>query len=466
MRGSSRPRLRLVDDAPPPPRRHAVLLAAGFVAVLVVAGVVALVLASLPRTAAGSVAAGIAAAAAAQAPFPTVGTAAIPAWLGTDPLTLLVALLALALAVRVRRLLPASVTALLVLVGSLWPDGRDAVGPVALLLPIAALAIAAAVDEAVVLLGHPRFQRSLVGSGWLMGVAAVLVVAAVVWAGALARLRPGPDGAVAEASGWLRTSVPAGQVVLAELPAWPTLQAASSRPVGWYAPPLVAGPAPSSPGWSRADYVVSVGATPQPTGSAAAVLGRAETVARFRSGAESVRVLAVAADAARRGSGSSVSPAPSPSPTSSSSATPWPGSQPTTNPPSAAQLQAAAAARRRTGAELAQNPRITLTGADRAALEAGQVDTRVAIVLAQLAAVHPITVAGFPRVSTDGSEVLRQVLISTVDGKRVPGDPRSTDVLLRYLSRLRGTFATSSLGATTGGVLATFPPDPTFVPAS
>jgi hypothetical protein len=58
------------------------------------------------------------------------------------------------------------------------------------------------------------------------------------------------------------------------------------------------------------------------------------------------------------------------------------------------------------------------------------------------------------------------VLISSVDGRRIPTDADRTGELLRFLSSLRGEFATSMIDATGTGVLATFAADPTFVPAS
>jgi hypothetical protein len=62
--------------------------------------------------------------------------------------------------------------------------------------------------------------------------------------------------------------------------------------------------------------------------------------------------------------------------------------------------------------------------------------------------------------------VRRQVLISAIDGHPVPHDADATGTVLRYLSALRGPYATSTIDATDAGVLATFPPDPTFVPPS
>ena len=58
-------------------------------------------------------------------------------------------------------------------------------------------------------------------------------------------------------------------------------------------------------------------------------------------------------------------------------------------------LAADLSARRAAGVQLLRDPRITVTPAARAALAAGQVDTRVLITLAALAASQPVLIAGF-----------------------------------------------------------------------
>jgi hypothetical protein len=135
------------------------------------------------------------------------------------------------------------------------------------------------------------------------------------------------------------------------------------------------------------------------------------------------------------------------------------------SPPTAAERRAAAM-RKQTGSELARNPRLTFAADARAELQAGEVDSRVAIVLGQLASVHRVTVAGFPALPADPAGPRRQVLISAVDGHPVPADAARSDLLHRYLAGLRGDFRTASIDATDAGVRATFAPDPTFVPPS
>jgi hypothetical protein len=432
--------LRAVGASPRWAARPAIAAAAAFAVVVVGGVVVAAALAAPAPGAAARAADAIGAAAAAQAPFPAAGAASAVAWLRTDPLSLLIGVVAVILAARSGRFVPVASVAALVVLLAFWPDGADPVAPVLLLLPVLALATAVVIDRAVVALGRPHFLTSAVGSGWLMAIVALLVVAATAWVTSLPALESGARQPLTRAERWVDTSVPPKQVVLVDLGVWPDLAHGAHAAVGWYAPADHA-PAPSSLPWSSADYLVTTGdALGASTGAAADTLARSLAVARFGSGADAVEVRAV-----RR------TPTDTPTPSST--------------PPTAAE-QRAAAARRQTGPQLATNPRLTVDGTDRALLQGGDVDSRVSIVLGQLLAVHRLTIGGFPAVKGDTGDVRRQVLISAIDGHPVPHDADATGTVLRYLSALRGRYATSTIDATDAGVLATFAPDPTFVPSS
>lgn len=405
------------------------------VIVLVLAGAVGIG-AALQRAPAGGGAAALdrlAAAASALAPSPSVGVAAWRTWATLDPVGLLVGVLALAVAVPRRRLTPIVVTSLLIAVAAVVPLGHDPVTTPALLLPAMAILTGAAVDRAIALLGRPAFATSVVGAGWLTGVAALLVVAAVQWGsgiGGAAGESSRPAGAVRQ---WLRTSVPAGQVVVVSLATWPDLATGARSAVGWYAADTGRpdGERTSVP-WTTADYVVSDAQLREAaSGQAAAVLRRSVAIRTFGSGSSALQVRAVPAAAGT---------------------TPPASRRPA---PSAAE-RAATADRIRVGTELARNPRIVLRGADRARLRTGQVDQRVVVVLGQLLAVHTVTVAGFPAVHGEPPRLRRQVLIGALDGRAVPADIQRTGILLRYLSSLRDGFSTSRIDATPNGVLATF----------
>lgn len=407
----------------------------GVAAVLVVTGAGAIA-AALPATAAARA---LNAVGAAQ-PLASGGASALTTWATTDPLGLLLAAVALgAVAARHRW---SAVAAVVLALASLWPAGADAVGPLVLLLPLAAVAVAHAVARAVVALLQPVFRRSLVGSGWLMGVGGLLLVAVVVGLTGLTALVPGADRPVARAERWLSGSVPAGQVVLVGLGAWPDLHAASPATVAWYVTRQGSASVASSAAWSDADYVVSDPALDgSRAGAVRSALARSVAVARFGRGADELTVRAVREPAAT----------PSPSPSAS---------------PSTAVGRRAQQARVSAGQQLAGNARIELSGQDRTLLTGGEVDQRIALVLAQFATAHRIRVASFGTAPGDASGVRTTVLISAVDGRAVPADVQRTGDLLRFLSALRDDFATRSIDATEDGVIASFTPDPDFVPSS
>ena len=321
----------------------------------------------------------------------------------------------------------------------MWPQGGDAIAPLLVLLPVVAGAVARSVDVSVGALGDPRFVRSVLGSAWLTGVGAVLVVAVIGWVVGLSGLVTGSEQPLAKVERWIDRSVPAGQTVLVSLGAWPDLVGSTRADVGWYAGGAGATAVASSVPWGSADYVVEdASLPPERSGAAAAVLGRSLEVASFGTGATAMSVRAVRA----------------------------PEVDATPAAPTTAAGRAAAALRRSLGAEVAQNPRIEVDGQDRARLLAGDVDTRIVLVLAQFVTAHRIAIRGFGVAEGDASGLRTIVTISEIDGRQVPSDGTKTGVLLRFLSDLRGDFTTESIDATDDGISAAFAPDPDLVPSS
>jgi hypothetical protein len=415
--------------------RPVVALAAGLGAgaVLLAGGMAAV--AALPSTPAT---ARLEALVAAQGGVPAGGLAALGRWLQVDPLSLVVAVVALVLAAAAGRDLPPAIVAVVLAAASVWPEGRDAVGPLVVLLPVVGAGTARSIDVGIAALGHPRFARSVLGSAWLTGVGALLAVAVIAWLVGLNGLVRGSEQPVAEVERWVDSSVPAGQTVLVSLGAWPDLVGSTRADVGWYAASAGRSAVPTSLPWRAADYVVADASLRQHrSGAAAAVLGRSLEIASFGSGAEAISVRAVRAPAA-------VAAPP---------------------PPATAAGRAAARFRRTVGRQLARNPRIQLDGQDRARLLAGDVDTRIAVVLAQFVTAHRVAVRDFGVAAGDASGIRTTVTISAIDGRQVPADGTKTGVLLRFLSDLRGDFATASIDATDDGITAVFAPDPDRIPS-
>ena len=416
--------------------RPVLAVGAGFGAAAVVLALVMAVFAALPS---GAATARLDALTAAQGAHPTSGGAAFTGWLATDPLSLVVALGAVLLTAIAARDRPTTVLAVVAVASAIWPLGGDAVTPLVLLLPVVAAAVARSVDVGVVTLGHPMFVRSALGSGWLVAVGAVLVVAVVSWLIGLTGLVRGSEQPVAQVERWIDSSVPAGQTVLVGLGAYPDLVGTTRAEVGWYGGGSGATAVPSSVPWSRADYVVAdASLPPDRTGAAATVVGRSLEVATFGTGAAEMSVRAV------REATAPTAPAP----------------------PTTVAGKAAAALRKSVGTQVAENPRIEVSGQDRARLLAGDVDTRIVLVLAQFVTSHTVTISGFGSAAGDTSGIRTTVTISEIDGRKVPTDGTKAGVLLRFLSDLRGDFATQSIDATNDGVTAAFRPDPDLVPSS
>ncbi|BDI23089.1 hypothetical protein [Herbiconiux sp. L3-i23] len=109
------------------------------------------------------------------------------------------------------------------------------------------------------------------------------------------------------------------------------------------------------------------------------------------------------------------------------------------------------------GAQLLQNPRLSVSDTARELLEDGAVDRRVMLVLAQLLAQHDLTVADFPE--SDGEAVRRSLLVTDADGDRLETGGASIPVLGSYLSGLTGDYAVETLSVDSDGVLAVFPPE-------
>jgi hypothetical protein len=106
------------------------------------------------------------------------------------------------------------------------------------------------------------------------------------------------------------------------------------------------------------------------------------------------------------------------------------------------------------GRQLAANPALTLSDEARAQLTAGQVDSRIILILAQLLADRPMTISDFPLVAGENDDVRRQVLIETVDGR-----PAGEDAALQsWFAALEAPFAASGVDPSPGGLLVTFPP--------
>jgi hypothetical protein len=107
-----------------------------------------------------------------------------------------------------------------------------------------------------------------------------------------------------------------------------------------------------------------------------------------------------------------------------------------------AQLITDVRARKEAGALLLRNHRIHVAGAARAALAGGEVDSRLLVTLAALAAIHPLDIAGF---GAPGRGASPGVPLRSADVAGGPPHPASLPSLMTILRAQRSPYLPSSL---------------------
>ena len=124
---------------------------------------------------------------------------------------------------------------------------------------------------------------------------------------------------------------------------------------------------------------------------------------------------------------------------------------------------AAAAARRQEemriqfGSELAQNPAVVMSEADRALLVAGRVDPRIAAVLGALAAQGEVVVAGFPVLQGEREMPIRQLALTSIGGVALAADAAPTPAASVLLDGLSGPFVPDDVSARADTLVLRFP---------
>ena len=121
-----------------------------------------------------------------------------------------------------------------------------------------------------------------------------------------------------------------------------------------------------------------------------------------------------------------------------------------------AEAAAEQAGRARFGGALARNPSLDLQPAAAAALEAGIVDPRLVLMLADLASPRRLAIADFPVAPYEPPYALRRrVLITEIDGMPASGDPQP--LIRTFLSSQQPPFVPSSVEVDGPGLLIAYP---------
>jgi hypothetical protein len=131
------------------------------------------------------------------------------------------------------------------------------------------------------------------------------------------------------------------------------------------------------------------------------------------------------------------------------------------SPVAPATAAAEQAGRARFGSALARNPSLQLEPAAAAALEAGIVDPRIVLVLADLASPRKLAIADFPVAPFEPPYALRRrVVLTAVDGMPASGDPQP--LVRTWLSSQQPPFVPSTVQTDGTALLIAYPaPTPT-----
>jgi hypothetical protein len=111
------------------------------------------------------------------------------------------------------------------------------------------------------------------------------------------------------------------------------------------------------------------------------------------------------------------------------------------------------------GEQFSTNPRLVVDAADRALLAAGQVDSRIPLTLAPLAATADVEVAGFPAIEGESELPRRRVQITSIGGAPTVEGGTLSDAADEFVASLVGDFAPVRAIAADGGLEITFSPD-------
>ena len=356
--------------------------------------------------------------------------ATVSQWWQLDMVVIVLGAAASVVGVFLTRVRPIAVMMVFLIAFMFRPGGYLPVPYVIMLLPFAALLIAAVTDSAVRSLRARRESRLGTAAGrsgavvW-MAVTAVAAVAIVpLWTTQLRGfLLSDLDAPMRDAQGWISDNVPKDSRLLVDDAMWVDLvdDGFARDNVIWFYKLDTDGAvrAQSPNGWRDSDFIVTTESVRTSGGSSEGIrqaLDNSTVVASFGSGDQEVDVRRIDTDGAAQ---------------------------------AATDADADAAARSQVGRELAQNPSLQVSDVFRQALTDGRVDPRAMIVLGQLAAAGPISVADPASLPGESEGLFRQLEI-------IPADGRSVDDLAAVVDGLGSTYAPVGADPTDDGLIATW----------
>lgn len=353
-------------------------------------------------------------------------------WWQLDPVFIVLSLLAAAAALLLPRLRPYAVLVLAMTLFMFRPGGYLPVPYVIMLIPFGALLIAGVVDHAIARLRRRGASRRPLAIGAVAVAAIGAIVAVPLWTTQLRGfVLADLDAPLRGAQEWLMENASTDQRVIVDDAMWVDLVKAGwdRDNVIWYykldTDPAVQADSPN--GWRDADYVVTTdsmrtfpGAFPQ----VQEAIDNSVVVATFGEGTQAVEVRRVTIDGSAQ---------------------------------AAVSLEAAAENRAALGSELATNPEVQLSTADRDRLTAGQVDERIIAVLATLAGAGSVSVTGFPIVAGEDGGTFRQLALSAIAGSPTVVDGRLSADAEALVDSLTGVYAPASVEIDGDDVILRYP---------
>jgi 4-amino-4-deoxy-L-arabinose transferase-like glycosyltransferase len=354
----------------------------------------------------------------------------IDEWFQLDPVLLVVAPVAAAAGVFVRRTRPFAV-ALLVLIAIMFrPGGYLPVPYVIMLLPLAALVIAGVTEVAIRRLRGRNGIQKAPNLLWIGAMATAVVITVPLWG---AQLRgfwlADLDSASRQAESWVETNIPKDSRLIVDDSMWVDLVTSgfARDNVIWFykldSDTAIEKQNPNS--WRDSDYVITTKSMTSSPNAASAdrAIQSSTIVASFGTGDQRVQVRQIEPNGAA----------------------------------AANRAEAAAqAARADAGNQLTRNSRLTISAANYKRFDAGQVDQRITISLGELASNGVVSVVGLPIVPGEEGLSFRQVVIGSINGQPTVSNGTLTPSARILIDSLDGRLAPERVTPTPDGITLTF----------
>lgn len=355
-------------------------------------------------------------------------------WWQLDPVGIVVALAAGIGALFVRRLRAFAILFLALVAFMFRPGGYLPVPYVIVLLPLGALLIAGVVHAAgrlVVRKKATTSRRRLFGALIVIGSVGAAAVAGPLWASQLRGFfNADLDAPIQQAESWTESNVPHDSRLIVDDSMWVDLvDAGFARDnVTWYykvdTDPAVQALSPN--GWRDSDYIITTDSMRSLVSTSPDVndaIQNSVVVASFGQGPALVDVRQIKSQGI---------------------------SQSQTDSDASTRVRASA------GSQLAANPTLSLAQPARDLLTGGQVDARTILSLSELLSTSKVTVSDFPLVTGEGSDIRRQVLITSLNGADVTTNQAAQTTTLRFFDALTAPVAPAATSVSSAGLLVTF----------